>query len=112
MGWLGCVHDLRGYLSDRFRDKLAAVATAEYRYPIHELLSGKLFVDAGDVGRTYDDLFGPGPFERWEVGAGGGFLLHSKDSILLSVDVAYGDQLTVFFTTAPLEFFHNRSQQL
>lgn len=109
---LGGAQDLRGYLADKFRDKVAAVGTIEYRYPIHELLSGKLFLDAGDVGRDFDDLFSPGPFEHWKVGGGGGLLLHSKDDVILSLDVAYGDQLTVFFTTAPLEFFHNRSKQL
>lgn len=108
---LGGVHDLRGYLSDRFRDKLSAVATAEYRYPIHQVLSGKLFVDAGNVGRDYDTLFGS-PFEDWKLGGGGGFLIHTEEDVILSLDLAYGEQFTVFVTTAPLEFFHKRSRQL
>lgn len=108
---LGGVHDLRGYLTDRFRDKLSAVATAEYRYPIHQLLSGKLFVDSGNVGRDFDALFAS-PFDDWKVGAGGGFLIHTEEDVLLSIDLAYGDQFTFFVTTAPLEFFHKRERQL
>lgn len=109
---LGGVHDLRGYLTDRFRDKLAGVATAEYRYPIHQLISGKLFVDAGNVGQNPNQLIGSSPFAAWKVGAGGGLLLHTEEDVLLSIDLAYGDQFTFFATTAPLQFFHKRSRQL
>ncbi|MGE0321122.1 MAG: hypothetical protein AB7S68_02400 [Polyangiaceae bacterium] len=109
---LGGVHDLRGYLSDRFRDKLSAVTTAEYRYPIHQLLSGKVFVDAGNVGRDFDNLVGSTAFEDWKVGAGGGFLIHTDEDVVLSIDLAYGDQFTFFVTTSPLEFFHKRNRQL
>ena len=109
---LGGVQDLRGYVADRFRDKIAAVATVEYRYPIHELLSGALFVDAGHVGRNPREVFGFSGLKRWRLDAGGGLLLHTRESVLMGMDVAYGDGLTVFFTTAPIEFFHNRERQL
>jgi hypothetical protein len=109
---LGGVQNLRGYVADRFRDKLAAVATVEYRYPIHELLAGALFVDAGHVGRTPNELFAFDALKRWRLDAGGGLLLHTRESMLLGLDVAYGDGLTVFFTTAPIEFFHHRERQL
>jgi len=106
------VQNLRGYVTDRFRDKLAAIGTVEYRYPIHELLAGALFVDAGRVGRNPKDLFGREALKRWKLDAGGGLLLHTRESMLLGLDVAYGDGLTVFFTTAPIEFFHHRERQL
>jgi outer membrane protein assembly factor BamA len=109
---LGGPQDLRGYVADRFRDKLAAVATIEYRYPIHELLSGALFVDAGKVGRTPNDVFEPSALNRWRVDAGGGLLLHTRESMIVALDVAYGDGLTIFFTTAPIEFFHHRDRRL
>ena len=38
---LGGGERLRGYGSDRFRDKLSFVATAEYRYPIHDSVAGE-----------------------------------------------------------------------
>ena len=40
---------LRGYARDRFRDRVAVLASLEYRYPIWSRLSGFLFADAGRV---------------------------------------------------------------
>jgi hypothetical protein len=106
---LGGPTRLRGYRLDRFRDEKAALATAEYRYPVHELLSGALFVDAGRVDNDYPGLFDLG---AWRVGGGAGLRVHTKDKELFSLDVAYGDGVRVFFTTTPLRAFQNRERQL
>jgi hypothetical protein len=47
---------LRGFAPGRFRDRLAASATAEYRYPIWRQMNGFLFLDAGRVMPGLPDL--------------------------------------------------------
>lgn len=111
---LGGSQRLRGFVQDRFRDELAAVTTLEYRYPIHDFVSGALFVDAGRVGRTYEEVFGEDAYEDWRVGAGGGFTVHSKnrDDVLFRTEIGYGEELTVLFSTDPLRAFTKRSREL
>lgn len=111
---LGGSQRLRGYVQDRFRDELAAVATIEYRYPIHDLVSGALFVDTGRVGVDHGEVFGVEAYDDWRVGAGGGLTVHSKDrdSVIFRVEVGYGDELTALFSTDPLRAFTKRSRQL
>lgn len=100
---------LRGYTLDRFRDKTTAVATVEYHYPIHELIAGSLFLDAGRAAPTYQRLF---ELEHWRVGGGAGIIVRSKTSVLFTLDVAVGDGVNVYFTTDPLRAFAGRSEQL
>ena len=105
---LGGPHRLRGYRLDRFRDEKAAVGTVEYHYPIHQYVAGSLFVDAGRVAHSYADLFD----ERWKVGAGGGFIVRSRDSQLFAFDIAYGEGLQFYITTDPLRAFSKRETDL
>jgi Omp85 superfamily domain len=111
---LGGAQRLRGYVEDRFRDELAAVATVEYRYPVHDFVSGHLFVDAGRVGRTDGQLFGADAYEDWRTGAGGGFTIHSQDreDVIFRVELGYGDAFTALISTEPLRAFTKRSRQL
>jgi len=106
---LGGPSRLRGYTLDRFRDKTTAVATVEYHYPIHELIAGSLFLDAGRAAPTYKSLF---ELDQWRVGGGVGLIIRSKTSVLFTLDVAYGDGVNVYFTTDPLRAFAGRSEQL
>lgn len=106
---LGGPNRLRGYRLDRFRDEKAAFATLEYRYPIHEIVSGALFVDSGHVD---DDYRGLVDLRTWRVGGGAGLRVHSSGKDLFSLDVAYGDGVRLFFTTTPLRAFQNRERQL
>ena len=105
---LGGPNRLRGYRRDRFRDEKAAVATVEYHYPIHQYVAGSLFVDAGRVGHSYSQLFA----ERWQVGAGGGFIVRSRDSQLFTFNIAYGDGVQFYITTDPLRAFAKRETEL
>lgn len=107
---LGGAAFLRGYHTDQFRDKIATVGTIEYRYPIHHMLEGALFVDAGKVGRTLDAVYGNA--DAWHFGYGGGLILHSKRSALIRLDVADGDGLNVYFVTDVLDAFRNREREL
>lgn len=59
---LGGTNRLRGYVSDRYLDRLGWWATAEYRFRFYEYaassmqMSAALFVDLGKVGREPADL--------------------------------------------------------
>ncbi|MFT3694706.1 MAG: hypothetical protein QM831_16270 [Kofleriaceae bacterium] len=107
---LGGAAFLRGYLTDQFRDKIATVGTIEYRYPIHHMLEGALFVDVGKVGRTLDAVYGTK--DDWHFGYGGAFILHTKTSNLIRLDVAWGDGLNFYFVTDVLDAFRNREREL
>ena len=106
---LGGPNRLRGFDLDRFRDRVTAVGTVEYHYPIHEYVAGSLFIDAGRPAPTYEKLF---EMDKWRLGGGGGFIIRSKKKIFFSLDVAYGDGINVYFTTDPLRAFHDRGEQL
>lgn len=106
---LGGPNRLRGFDLDRFRDRVTAVGTVEYHYPIHEYVAGSLFIDAGRPAPDYEKLF---EMDKWRLGGGGGFIIRSKKKIFFSLDVAYGDGINVYFTTDPLRAFHDRDEQL
>ena len=109
---LGGTGLLRGYRTDRFRDKLATVATLEYRWPVHELITGDLFIETGKVARTYDALLGAGFRDYWHVGYGGGLIIHTTDRIRLRVDIAFGEALQFYVSTDVLDAFHNREREM
>jgi hypothetical protein len=106
---LGGPHRLRGYTRDRFRDEKAALGTVEYHYPIHQFVAGSLYVDVGHVAPNYSQLFGR---SGWKVGGGGGFIVRSRDNVLFTFDIAYGDGLAFHFTTDPLRAFSDREKEL
>ncbi|HEY0252065.1 MAG TPA: BamA/TamA family outer membrane protein [Kofleriaceae bacterium] len=103
---------LRGYHTDTFRDKIATVGTIEYHYPIHNNVSGALFIDAGKVGRTFDDVYGNGIKDNWHLGYGGGLMLHTAKSVVIRIDLAYGDGLNFYFVTDVLDAFRTREREL
>jgi|MudIll2142460700_1097286.scaffolds.fasta_scaffold15367_2 hypothetical protein len=53
---LGGTKYLRGYETDRFRDRAAALGTIEYRWDLAWFLIANLFVDAGKVAPSVSDL--------------------------------------------------------
>jgi len=106
---LGGPDRLRGYAEAQFRDEKAALASIAYHYPIHASILGSLFVDAGNVGNEYADLFDP---REWKLGYGGGLIIGSSDSIGFRVQVAYGDSLHLYLATDLAHAFRRRSEQL
>jgi hypothetical protein len=64
---------LRGYHLDRWRDRVAAVATGEYQWDLSHSLFAALFVDVGRVYPALDDL----SFEDLRVGYGIALELHA-----------------------------------
>jgi outer membrane translocation and assembly module TamA len=95
---LGGPESLRGYLADRFRDREAALVSVEYRYPIHDLVAGALFVDAGHVAPDPARLTA---LDRWRAGIGGGIRIRTDNTTLATLDVAYGDGVQLTFGIFP-----------
>jgi hypothetical protein len=91
---------------------VSALATIEYRYPVHQMVSGELFVDAGRVGRSYGDIFDRNALEDFHCGGGLGFVFHSDDSIWFKAQAAYGEELLFFLSTDPLRAFRKRHKRL
>jgi outer membrane translocation and assembly module TamA len=106
---LGGPSRLRGYPLDRFRDEKAVVGTVEYHYPIHQYVAGALYADVGRVAESYDELFEGG---GWNTGFGAGFIFRSRDNVVFTFDVAYGDGVQFHFTTDPLRAFADRDTEL
>jgi hypothetical protein len=75
---LGGAELLRGYPPDRFRDRQAGMASAEYQWSVDRNLAGFMFVDAGRVWRDRDAL-SDGDLR---VGFGGGLQVHSMKNFL------------------------------
>lgn len=81
---LGGAAWLRGYPRARFRDRVAAIATVEYVYPIDHRMSGFLFIEPG---RVWSD---PGAItpEHLRMGFGGGFQLHRTSRFIARIQLA------------------------
>jgi hypothetical protein len=73
---LGGVDDLRGYSTDRFRDRVLTLGSVEYDWDLSPLLSASLFVDSGRVFGSLDD-FGLG---HLRVGYGAALQAHTENS--------------------------------
>lgn len=101
---------LRGYVEDRFRDRLAFLSALQYRYPVHQYVSAELFVELGKVAPDYEDLFGNG--DRWRWGFGGGLVIHTMESVMMRLGLGYGDGLAIYFSVGPLHAFKDRGRQL
>jgi len=63
---LGGASFLRGYPTDRFRDRIAAFGSVEYEWDLSPEVSASLFVDAGRVFPSLGDL----SFDRMRAGYG------------------------------------------
>jgi len=105
---MGANQNLRGYVRDRFRDKVAVGATAAYFYPIHQNIQGELFVDVGRVGRDVEQVF---DLESWRVGFGGGLVFGDVDDLWFRLEASYGEELVITLTTDPFAAFGDRKDQ-
>lgn len=82
---------LRGFHRDRFRDRVAVLASAEYRFPVHDGVTGFLFVDAGEVASAPSHIT-----TDLHLGYGGGLQLQTHDAYLLRLQLAGSDEGTFF----------------
>jgi hypothetical protein len=71
---LGGVRILRGYDTDRFRDRIVTLGTVEYIWELIPFASAVVFVDAGRPFRVWRDF----EFEDFRFGFGGGLQIHTR----------------------------------
>ena len=87
---LGGPEVLRGFEHDRFRDRVAAVVTLEYDFPLQSWISAYTFVDAG---RVAHDLRSLDP-NALHVGWGGGLEVHTLEAYLVRLQAAHSQDGT------------------
>ena len=85
---------LRGYDQDRFRDRLALLATAEYQWHLQDTIYGYLFADAG---RVYD-RWSAVTLEDLRVGYGGGIQITTQKVFLARIQLASSVDGGLFFS--------------
>lgn len=85
---LGSSTTLRGYRTQRFRDRSSVLLQAEYRYEINAFLMAALFTDVGQVAPDWDR------FHVHDLRSDYGFGLRfgSDAGVALRTDVAFGDE--------------------
>jgi hypothetical protein len=93
---LGGAYFLRGYDWDRFRDRVAAVASAEYAWDLGQMIGASVFVDAG---RTFHGL-DEATLENLRVGFGVGLQAHTANLFLARVQLASSIDGGVFLNLA------------
>ena len=103
---LGGKDYLRGYISDRFRDKDRVLLNLEYRYPVWEgglsQVGGADAVIFADIGRVFDDLT-EDTTSDYNITYGVGFRARALESFLLRLEFAHSDEGNrILFGFAPL----------
>jgi outer membrane protein assembly factor BamA len=84
MPTLGGGNTLRGYADYRFRDRNAALVSAEYQWPLFRMMDAALFLDAGSVAGAPSDLLRA----HLNRDYGLGLRLHSTTTSIARIDVA------------------------
>jgi hypothetical protein len=75
---------LRGYVRDRFRDRVLALTSIEYQFDVGHMLGGFLFADAG---RVYPEL-SEVAVKDLRVGFGGGLQLQTPKAFIGRIGLA------------------------
>lgn len=81
---LGGTRDLRGYPTERFRDRVAAVVSAEYQFDLIRTLAASVFTDAG---RVYPDVSSI-DLTALRLGYGGALQWYGEHSLWIRATVA------------------------
>ena len=97
---LGGFGTLRGYKIQRFLGESAVLLNAELRWFFGEWRFWGQHLAPGlatfvDTGRTYDDV--DLSFVRWKTGAGFGFRLAWNLATLVSFDLGFSEEDTIFY---------------
>lgn len=83
---LGGVELLRGYATDRYRDRVATVGQAGYQFSLSRFVGVKVFADVGRVHASLDELSA----SDLHVGFGGSLVVVNRTSYVLRTQLAYG----------------------
>jgi Omp85 superfamily domain len=87
---------LRGYETERFRDRIAAVASLDYQWDLSQTASARLFTDVGRVYASADEL----ALTDLRVGYGIGLDLHTRSSFWLRSSIASSIDGGIFLNLA------------
>ena len=93
---LGGVKLLRGYATERFRDRIAALASLDYQWDLSQMFSARLFTDVGRVYASADELSLTG----LRVGYGVGLDMHTRTSFWLRSSIASSIDGGIFLNLA------------
>jgi hypothetical protein len=91
---------LRGYVYDRFRDRVAAFATVQYSWDISTYSGVYLFTDVGRVWASLDDL----TLHGLRAGFGPGLRVHTRDNFVFEASLGFsidGD-VTISLALTPI----------
>lgn len=99
---------LRGYARDRFRDRVAAVASVAYEWDLSRFTAAYLFVDAGRVFSALDNI----TFDNLRVGYGVGAELHNYRAFVLEGSLATSLDGGVFFNLSSTRRVRDRGWML
>jgi endonuclease/exonuclease/phosphatase family metal-dependent hydrolase len=86
---LGGNSSLRGYSSDRFMDKTAALFNAELRFPIYWRFGGVLGFDAGKVWSSVSKF----DIKRWASNPAAGLRFY-MNTFVIRLDIGFGKETT------------------
>ena len=75
---------LRGYPSERFRDRIAALGSLDYQWDLSQMLTGRIFTDVGRVYGSADELRDGG----LRVGYGIGLDAYTRSSFMFRTSIA------------------------
>jgi len=103
---LGGVNLLRGYETDRFRDRIAVVGQVSYLWAASHWLASALFVD---VGRVYPDL-GAVSLDHMRVGYGIALEAYGRSSMAFRAELASSIDGGVFIYLALNPVFDARAR--
>ncbi len=106
---LGGVDLLRGYVTNRFRDKVAMVGQVGYQFLIGRQLAGSVFFDAG---RVYDELKNV-DLSGLRVGYGISLEAYSSRGLIVQATVvsALEGGVSYFFTFNPVSDARSRAER-
>jgi hypothetical protein len=101
---VGSSETLRGYDRNRFTDETGLLLNTEYRYTVYEYRDWKmdtvLFMDAGQV----FDTFGEFQLQDFRLGYGIGFRVSILNNVVLSLELAHGDEGSQFYVKSRSPF--------
>lgn len=97
---LGGGERLRGFRERRFRDYNSVLAQIEYRWYASWFLDMALFVDGGKVASRRAEI----DFSDWEYSGGMGFRLHTRESFVYRLDVAFSRERLIPMFRASVVF--------
>ena len=97
---LGGSRNLRGFRNHRFRDEGFWIVTAEYRYPMWDVLDVTLFMDQGQVFTDFSDI----ALDKFESSYGFGVHLLSSKGLAFRAELAFSNEDTRYILTISPNF--------